>query len=59
MMKGKEWTRYEIKVLTAGYCNLYSLSDIAETLNRTVVAIRDKAQVLGLKRPRARYATYN
>lgn len=58
-MKGKEWTRYEIEVLEFGYCKLYNLNDVAAVLKRTVASIKNKAEVLGLKRPRARYATYN
>jgi len=58
-MQKRGWTRHEDEALEFGYCNLYSLIDIAAVFNRSVTAIRDRAQILGLKRSRRRYATYN
>lgn len=58
-MQRREWTRHEDEALEFGYCNLYSLIDIAATFNRSVAAISNRANFLGLKRPRRRYATYN
>ena len=58
-MQKRGWTRHEDEALEFGYCKLYSLIDIAAAFNRSVTAIRDRAQILGLKRPRRRYATYN
>ena len=58
-MQRRGWTRHEDEALEFGYCNLYSLIDIAATFNRSVAAISNRANRLGLKRPRRRYATYN
>jgi len=58
-MQRRGWTRHEDEALEFGYCNLYSLIDIATTFNRSVTAIRNRANFLGLKRPRRRCATYN
>ena len=58
-MSRRDWDNYEDQVLSAGYCNLYKLEDIASTLKRSVNSIRSRASILNLKRPRKRYATYN
>lgn len=59
MMQKRGWTRHEDEALEFGYCNLYSLIDIAATFKRSISSIRSRAQFLKLKRNRRRYATYN
>ena len=58
-MQRRGWTRHEDEALKFGYCNLYSLIDIAAVFNRSVASVRNRASALKLKRPRRRYATYN